>query len=134
MTATPSAARSNTSQAIRTTSAERDNPTAARTWLHRAAIRPRANNAGVAPSTTCTGLKTSIPRTASALRPDLHARAAPHVTGVVSLMLAKNPNLTPAQIATGLCASADDIGDTKEGCGRLDAAAAVTWEIGRAHV
>lgn len=55
------------------------------------------------------------------------SQATPHVTGVVSLMLAKNPNLTPAQIATGLCASADDIGDTKEGCGRLDAAAAVTW-------
>ncbi len=55
------------------------------------------------------------------------SQATPHVTGVVSLMLAMNPNLTPAQIATGLCASADDIGDAKEGCGRLDAASAVTW-------
>lgn len=55
------------------------------------------------------------------------SQATPHVTGVVSLMLAKNPNLTPAQIASGLCASADDIRDAKQGCGRLDAAAAVTW-------
>jgi serine protease len=53
--------------------------------------------------------------------------AVPHVTGVVSLMLAKNPNLTPAQIATGLCASADNIGDSKQGCGRVNASAAVTW-------
>jgi subtilisin family serine protease len=55
------------------------------------------------------------------------SQATPHVTGVVSLMLAKNPSLTPAQIATGLCASADDIRDSKQGCGRLNAAAAVTW-------
>jgi serine protease len=53
--------------------------------------------------------------------------ASPHVAGVVSLMLAKNPNLTPAQIATGLCATADNINDTKQGCGRVNAAAAVTW-------
>jgi subtilisin family serine protease len=55
------------------------------------------------------------------------SQATPHVTGVVSLMLAKNPNLTPAQIATGLCASADNIGDAKQGCGRVNASAAVTW-------
>lgn len=53
--------------------------------------------------------------------------SAPHVAGVVSLMRAKNPNLTPAQIATGLCATADNINDAKEGCGRVNAAAAVTW-------
>lgn len=53
--------------------------------------------------------------------------SAPHVSGVVSLMLAKNPNLTPAQIATGLCASADNINDAKQGCGRVNAASAVTW-------
>lgn len=53
--------------------------------------------------------------------------AAPHVAGVVSLMLAKNPNLTPAQISTGLCASADNINDAKQGCGRVNAASAVTW-------
>lgn len=55
------------------------------------------------------------------------SQATPHVVGVVSLMLAKNPNLTPAQIATGLCASADNIGDAKQGCGRVNAYAAVTW-------
>lgn len=55
------------------------------------------------------------------------SQATPHVVGVVSLMLAKNPNLTPTQIATGLCQSADSIGDAKQGCGRVNAAAAVTW-------
>lgn len=55
------------------------------------------------------------------------SQATPHVVGVVSLMLAKNPRLTPAQIATGLCASADNIADPKQGCGRLNASAAVTW-------
>jgi subtilisin family serine protease len=53
--------------------------------------------------------------------------AVPHVSGVVSLMLAKNPSLTPAQIATGLCASSDDISDSKQGCGRVNASAAVMW-------
>lgn len=53
--------------------------------------------------------------------------AAPHVAGVVSLMLAKNPKLTPAQVASGLCASADSINDSKQGCGRVNAAAAVSW-------
>lgn len=53
------------------------------------------------------------------------SQATPHVTGVVSLMLGLRPNLSPAQIASDLCASAHDIGDGKEGCGRVDAAAAV---------
>lgn len=55
------------------------------------------------------------------------SQATPHVVGVVSLMLAKNPNLTPAQVAAGLCASADNISDSKQGCGRLNAASAVSW-------
>lgn len=55
------------------------------------------------------------------------SQATPHVAGVVSMMLAKNPNLTPAQIAIGLCSTAVDIRDSKEGCGRLDASAAVNW-------
>ncbi|HET6896579.1 MAG TPA: S8 family serine peptidase [Candidatus Baltobacteraceae bacterium] len=55
------------------------------------------------------------------------SQATPHVVGVVSLMLAKNPSLTPSQIAAGLCATADNIGDTKQGCGRVNAAAAVSW-------
>lgn len=53
--------------------------------------------------------------------------ATPHVAGIVSLMLGANPSLSPAQIAQGLCASADNIGDSKQGCGRVDAAGAVSW-------
>lgn len=54
--------------------------------------------------------------------------SVPHVVGVVSLMRGIKPSLTPAQIAAGLCSTAHDIGDTtKEGCGRLDASAAVSW-------
>ena len=47
--------------------------------------------------------------------------AAPHVSGVVALMLSKNPNLTPAQIGAIVSANADDIGDPHEGAGRLNA-------------
>jgi subtilisin family serine protease len=53
------------------------------------------------------------------------SQATPHVAGVVSLMLGLRPSLTPAQIATDLCASATNIGNTKQGCGRLNAAQAV---------
>ena len=53
------------------------------------------------------------------------SQATPHVTGVVSLMLGLRPGLTPADVASELCSSAHDIGDVKQGCGRVDAAAAV---------
>lgn len=53
------------------------------------------------------------------------SQATPHVTGVVSLMLGLRPTLTPAQIAADLCSTAHSIGDNKQGCGRVDAAAAV---------
>lgn len=53
--------------------------------------------------------------------------ATPHVAGVAAMMLGVNPALTPAKVAQGLCASADPIGDPKEGCGRLNAGSAVTW-------
>lgn len=53
------------------------------------------------------------------------SQATPHVVGVVSLMLGLRPSLTPAQIAADLCSTAHSIGDSKQGCGRLDAAAAV---------
>ena len=53
------------------------------------------------------------------------SQATAHVTGVVSLMLGVDPNLTPAQVASDLCATAQNIGDAKQGCGRVDAAAAV---------
>jgi subtilisin family serine protease len=51
------------------------------------------------------------------------------VSGVVALMLAKNPSLTPAQVREILVASATDIGtpgfDPQTGFGRLDAHAAL---------
>jgi subtilisin family serine protease len=57
------------------------------------------------------------------------SQAAPHVSGVVALMLAKNPSLTPAQVREILVASATDIGtpgfDPQTGFGRLDAHAAL---------
>ena len=53
------------------------------------------------------------------------SQATPHVAGVVSLMLGQRPNLTPAQVAADLCSSAKKIGDSKQGCGRLNAAGAV---------
>lgn len=83
---------------------------------------------GISPGSTCAGAKDY----AGELN-DCNvliagtSQATPHVAGAVSLMLAKNPRLTPAQIAAGLCASADDIADSKQGCGRLNVSAAVTW-------
>ncbi len=53
------------------------------------------------------------------------SQATPHVAGVAALMLGLRPNLTPAQIAADLCATATKIGGSKQGCGRLNAAAAV---------
>jgi subtilisin family serine protease len=53
------------------------------------------------------------------------SQATPHVAGVVSLMLGLRPGLTPAQVAADLCASATNIGSSKQGCGRLNAAGAV---------
>ena len=53
------------------------------------------------------------------------SQATPHVAGVVSLMLGLRGSLTPTQISTDLCSTAHSIGDSKQGCGRLDAAAAV---------
>lgn len=51
--------------------------------------------------------------------------STPHVTGTVALMLGLNPTLTPAQVAADLCSTAANIGAAKQGCGRLNAAAAV---------
>lgn len=55
------------------------------------------------------------------------SQATPHVVGVVSLMLAVGSHSqTPAMIASDLCTTADPIpGETKAGCGRVNAAAAV---------
>jgi subtilisin family serine protease len=54
------------------------------------------------------------------------SQATPHVAGVVSLMLGLRPGLTPSQVAADLCSSATKIGSSKQGCGRLNAAGAVS--------
>jgi Subtilase family len=55
------------------------------------------------------------------------SQATPHVTGVVSLILRVKPSYSPSQVAAALCNSATDISDSKQGCGRVDAAAAVDY-------
>lgn len=63
--------------------------------------------------------------------------ACPHVTGVVALMLAREPNLTPAQIRARLIATADDLGpagfDEDSGYGKLNAYRALRWTDHDAH-
>jgi subtilisin family serine protease len=57
--------------------------------------------------------------------------ACPHVTGVVALLLSREPNLTPAQIRGRLIATADDIDalgfDQASGYGELNAYRALRW-------
>lgn len=57
--------------------------------------------------------------------------ACPHVTGVVALMLSREPALTPAQIRSRLIATADDIDapgfDEASGYGKLNAFRALRW-------
>ncbi len=55
------------------------------------------------------------------------SQATPHVAGVAAMILAVKPGYTPQQVATALCNSAANINDTKQGCGQLDAAAAVQY-------
>merc|ERR1711865_839475 len=56
--------------------------------------------------------------------------ACPHISGVVALMLSKNPTATPAQITTALTASATKVGEgttpnSSTGYGLVNAVAAV---------
>lgn len=57
--------------------------------------------------------------------------ACPHVTGVVALLLSREPNLTPAQIRSRLIATADDMEtpgfDQVSGYGKLNALRALRW-------
>ncbi|HET7814360.1 MAG TPA: S8 family serine peptidase, partial [Candidatus Baltobacteraceae bacterium] len=57
------------------------------------------------------------------------SQATPHVAGVAAMILTVRPNYTPQQVATAMCASAVDIGNLKEGCGRLDANGAVAYAL-----
>lgn len=58
------------------------------------------------------------------------SQATPHVSGAAALMLARNGNLAPAQIAQILESTADDIGDARQGHGRLDAYRALASVVG----
>ena len=48
------------------------------------------------------------------------SQATPHVSGAVALMLSVNGLLTPAIVKATLCTTARNIGNVKQGCGRLD--------------
>ncbi len=58
--------------------------------------------------------------------------AAPHVTGLVALILSQRPELTPDQVRTLLRMSAEDLGtpghDPRTGAGRIDAARALALD------
>jgi len=57
--------------------------------------------------------------------------ASPTVAGVAALVLAVNPSYqSPAKMKTLLCTTADDIGDSKEGCGRINAYRALAVALG----
>ena len=57
--------------------------------------------------------------------------ASPTVAGVAALVLAVNPSYqSPSKMKTLLCTTADDIGDSKEGCGRINAYRALAVALG----
>ena len=53
------------------------------------------------------------------------SQATPHVAGLAALILTKHPGLMPDQVGTFIQSSTVDIGDPKEGHGRVDAYAAL---------
>ena len=57
--------------------------------------------------------------------------ATPHVAGAAALILAVNPSYgTPAAMKQLLCQTADDLGDTHQGCGRLNVYRAMAVALG----
>jgi len=62
------------------------------------------------------------------------SQATPHVSGIVAMMLGAHPGLAPAAVGQYLCSTALNIGDTKQGCGRVDAYRAVARALGDASV
>lgn len=48
------------------------------------------------------------------------SQAAAHVAGAAALIAGAKPIYTPSEIFGMLCSGADNIGDAKQGCGRLD--------------
>lgn len=59
------------------------------------------------------------------------SQATPHVAGVAALICGVNPgDCTPTKVFQILCQQADDINDTNQGCGRVDAYTAVATAIG----
>lgn len=55
--------------------------------------------------------------------------AAPHVTGVIALLLSIRPSLTIAEVGEILRSTADPLGDTTLGAGRLNAAQAIATAL-----
>jgi subtilisin family serine protease len=65
--------------------------------------------------------------------------ATPHVAGAAALILAvtgglSSPYQSPAAMKQLLCQTADDIGDTHEGCGRLNAYRAMATVLNDTHL
>jgi subtilisin family serine protease len=83
------------------------------------------------PPMSCTVDKNALPTAPKDCRVLIAgtSQATPHVVGVASLILAVRPSYTPAQVAAAICNSADNINDAKQGCGRVNAAAAVSYAL-----
>ncbi len=57
--------------------------------------------------------------------------STPHVAGAAALILSVNPSYqSPTPMKQLLCATADDISDPNEGCGRLDVYRAMAMAVG----
>jgi len=57
--------------------------------------------------------------------------AAPHVAGAAALILSVNPAYrSSAKMKQLLCSTADDINDSREGCGRLNVYRAMAVALG----